>query len=237
MRVVTWNCQGGFRYKANAILNLKPDVLCVQEIESPDGIDFSKHIAEPNSLVWYGEGKVKGLGVLSYNSASVSKIESHNKLFRHVLPIECVIDNVKMNIFNVWTKQKGKSESHNLTYIDYVIEALPFYSDLNYDKSMFIGDLNADTVVTTGQRFEKAISLFESYGMKSLYHEYSKSDFNEEKQPTSYHRRDIKKPFHIDYAFSSKYFIDRTERVEIGTFEDWGDLSDHMPIILDFNHL
>ena len=221
MRVVTWNCQGGFRNKANAILALKPDILCVQEMECPDWIDFSKHYAKPNSIIWYGERKVKGLGVLSYNSASVSKIESHNELFRHVLPVECVIDSVKMNIFNVWTKQKGKSESRDITYIDYVIEALPFYSDLNYDKSMFIGDFNADTVVTTGQRFEKAISLFESYGMKSLYHEYSKSDFNEEKQPTYYYRRDIRKPFHIDYAFSSKYFVDRTKRVEIGTFEDW----------------
>ena len=133
MRVVTWNCQGGFRNKANDILNLKPDILCVQEMECPDRIDFSKHIAKPNSHVWYGGGKVKGLGALSYNSASVSKIESHNKLFRHGLPVECVIDNVKMDIFNVWTKRKGKSAPHDLTYIDYVIEALPFYSDLNYD--------------------------------------------------------------------------------------------------------
>jgi len=32
MHVVTWYCEGGFRNKANTILNLKPDVLCIKDI-------------------------------------------------------------------------------------------------------------------------------------------------------------------------------------------------------------
>jgi len=36
VRVVTWNCQGGFRRKAEVIEALQPDLAIIQECECPD---------------------------------------------------------------------------------------------------------------------------------------------------------------------------------------------------------
>jgi len=36
MRLVTWNCQGGFHRKAQAIESLHPDLAIIQECECPD---------------------------------------------------------------------------------------------------------------------------------------------------------------------------------------------------------
>lgn len=36
MRIVTWNCQGGFHRKAAAIEMFRPDLVIIQECECPD---------------------------------------------------------------------------------------------------------------------------------------------------------------------------------------------------------
>ena len=40
------------------------------------------------------------------------------------------------------------------------------------------------------------------------------------------------KPYHIDYMFYNNQGINN---IEIGEFDDWISLSDHMPMILDIN--
>ena len=51
-----------------------------------------------------------------------------------------------------------------------------------------------------------------------------------ESEPTFYMYRSKKKPYHIDYCFYNKENI---KNLDIGKFEDWINLSDHMPIVLD----
>jgi hypothetical protein len=41
LRLITWNCRiGAFRYKADRIAPLRPDVLVVQEVEPIDNVMF-----------------------------------------------------------------------------------------------------------------------------------------------------------------------------------------------------
>lgn len=44
--------------------------------------------------------------------------------------------------------------------------------------------------------------------------------------------RKIEKPYHIDYAFTSKNILESAQ-LEIGSPAEWLKLSDHMPIIFD----
>ena len=39
------------------------------------------------------------------------------------------------------------------------------------------------------------------------------------------------KPFHIDYVFVPKDW--RLKSVEVGSFGEWGKLSDHVPVVVD----
>lgn len=37
----------------------------------------------------------------------------------------------------------------------------------------------------------------------------------------------------LDYCFASKSIIEKIIKVEIGKYEDWIELSDHCPLIVD----
>lgn len=37
-----------------------------------------------------------------------------------------------------------------------------------------------------------------------------------------------------DYCFASKNWIDKINDVAVGKYDDWHELSDHCPIIIDF---
>lgn len=67
-------------------------------------------------------------------------------------------------------------------------------------------------------------------GLNSCYHNIVNEVQGQESQPTFYLYRNKEKSYHIDYFF---YNRDKLRTFEIGTFDDWISLSDHMPIILD----
>jgi endonuclease/exonuclease/phosphatase family metal-dependent hydrolase len=46
-----------------------------------------------------------------------------------------------------------------------------------------------------------------------------------------YFYRHEDKPFHIDYVFVPKSW--RVKSVEAGSFQEWGHLSDHVPVVVD----
>jgi endonuclease/exonuclease/phosphatase family metal-dependent hydrolase len=49
--------------------------------------------------------------------------------------------------------------------------------------------------------------------------------------PLFYRHQD--KPFHIDYVFVPK--SSRLRSVEVGSFPEWGHLSDHVPVVVDLD--
>lgn len=65
MKLITWNCQGAFRKKADTILLKRPDILVVQECEPPDKLVFNSTTQWPNDFLWFGDNKHKGLGIFS----------------------------------------------------------------------------------------------------------------------------------------------------------------------------
>ena len=235
MRIIFWNCQGAFRKKNEPVLDLEPDILCVQEIEHPSRINFSQASMSPTSVIWDGEKSDKGVAVYSFNGTTIKSISNYNKIFRHVLPVSVDHDKTTFNLFNVWTKNRKKEEQHKMTYIDYVICSIPFYEFLSYENAIFCGDFNADKVVTTGKRFEKCIDAFKDHNLESAYYRFHSCKFSDEKHPTSYFHRNKDKPFHIDYAFCSEFFLTRLKNIEVGTYDDWVAYSDHVPVIIDFD--
>ena len=48
MKLITWNCQGAFRKKAEIILTLNPDILVIQECESPERLIFKNSTKKLN---------------------------------------------------------------------------------------------------------------------------------------------------------------------------------------------
>ena len=73
----------------------------------------------------------------------------------------------------------------------------------------------------------KEINIF------SAYHTYQNVAQGLENHPTYFMYRHINKPYHIDYCFASKCFLEKTVSVSVGQFSEWIKHSDHMPVIID----
>ena len=69
--------------------------------------------------------------------------------------------------------------------------------------------------------------------MHSLYHSTFGEEQGKEQQKTffMYRKQDPKCQFHIDYAFLSSDLIDpASDSISIGTFGEWIQHSDHVPL-------
>ena len=96
-------------------------------------------------------------------------------------------------------------------------------------------DFNSNCCWDNKNRIRTHISVveqLEQLNLFSCYHLKEKEQQGEESKPTFYMYRYKEKPYHIDYMFYNNQGINN---IEIGEFDDWISLSDHMPMILDIN--
>ena len=68
---------------------------------------------------------------------------------------------------------------------------------------------------------------------KSAYHDLTGGDFGSEKDPTFFHTKKEKKPYHIDYLFLKGM---EAKTFDIGSYEDWITNSDHVPLICEIKN-
>jgi exodeoxyribonuclease III len=88
MKLITWNCQGAFRKKADTILKLKPDILIVQECEHPDKLIYPSNIQEPTAFYWHGDNNNKGLAIYSFSDYKFALLQQFNPEYRYIT-IQC----------------------------------------------------------------------------------------------------------------------------------------------------
>ena len=116
MRLITWNCQGAFRKKADFILALQPDILVIQECEHPDKLKFSAETLKPDSVYWYSDGGKKGIGIFSYSNYKFELLPEFNPEFRYVLPIQVTGNGQTFTLLAVWAMDnKEKREARYLS--------------------------------------------------------------------------------------------------------------------------
>jgi hypothetical protein len=75
MRIVTWNCCGKFRQKAQHVVPLKPDILAVQEVEAlGDAPKFSGDFQPTYSHRAVLRPIPKSIGMFSYTDTSLEPL-------------------------------------------------------------------------------------------------------------------------------------------------------------------
>jgi exodeoxyribonuclease III len=239
MKVVTWNCNQAFRKKYGNILSYKSDLLIVPECEHPD--NFKK--AFYSDVVWIGNNNKKGLGVFSFNNLKISLHESYFEEFKYILPLEVTINNEKItNLIAVWAQDNNDPKRR---YIGNVWCALNYYKDLFKEQVIIAGDFNWNVIWDRGKSslygtLTDVINLLGQYGIYSAYHSIPdvifgiETNFGYEKEPTLYHLKDKKKPYHVDYIFASENFISNIKACYVGKCENWITISDHMPVFAEF---
>lgn len=236
MKIVAWNAGMAFRKKIDKILPLKADILVISECEQPEKwgqIDKEKGIYK---FLWEGDNPNKGIGIITFDKRY--KIEIHpdyDKSFRYIVPIKVSAGNQEFIMFAVWSQKGVKRYS---SYIGQIYLALEKYASLLKEPCIIVGDWNSNKVFDHIKRVKthsEVVEFLEGYGIKSAYHYFFKEKQGEESKATHYFRKEKARPFHIDCLFATEIFLNELESIEIGSYEEWIEFSDHMPISAEFN--
>lgn len=225
-----------FRNKAKFILEFNPDILIVPECEHPDKLKFDSEVKVPNDILWYGTNLNKGIGVFSYTNYKLELLKCHNDSFKNILPISVTGENVDFIMFAIWANNPKDKEGQ---YVTQIWKAINFYESLlSESKILLIGDFNSNTIWDKPRRVgnhSDVVKKLNDKNIYSVYHEYFNQLQGKEIHPTLFMYRHENRPYHIDYCFASKYFLDLLESVEVGMYQDWTKHSDHKPLIVKFN--
>lgn len=224
-----------YRRKAHLLLAHKPDIVVISECESPDKLVFGDGVEKPTSIVWYGDNQHKGLAVIAFNNYKLQLLSNHKPRYKTVLPIAVTGGGVDFTLFAVWANNPQDKQNQ---YVGQVWKAIRHYKDLLLNTPiMLAGDFNSNTIWDKPRRkgnHSAVVEYLEKRAIHSTYHQHFKLVQGKEEHATFYLYRHEDKPYHLDYCFASKHFMDRLRSVEVGTHAEWKLHSDHPPLIVTF---
>lgn len=236
MKLITWNCQGAFRKKANTILLHRPDILVIQECEHPDKLVFNSETLKPTDMLWFGDNKHKGLGVFSYSNYRFQLANDHSQNIKIICPISVTGGLIDFTLFAIWANNRHDPDGQ---YIEQVWKAVNQYDHLlKKGSTILAGDFNSNTIWDRQHRIgnhSAVVEMLEKKNIYSIYHRYLNQVQGKESHPTFYLQRKKVKPYHIDYCFASVDLYDKVQNIEIGVYDDWVSHSDHIPLIINFD--
>ena len=204
---------------------MNADICIIQECEKLKEDYF------PNAkFFWTGRIENKGLGVLIKNgSASLDPV--HNPNLINFLPIRS--DDLK--ILGVWAyNHRAKKFGDDVS--GETIQAIEFYKEWLVDGNLpciFGGDFNNSVIwdkPNNQNNFQNINSKLEDLGFNSAYHSQTADQFGSEEIATFFHTKQESKKYHIDYLYLKSL---NSRSVELGKYEDWIKLSDHVPIMVE----
>lgn len=237
MRIITWNCNGAFRKKFEQLSFLDADIYVIQECEKPSESNDLHYKEWCKNYIWIGENKNKGLGIFAKPEIILQNLPWSNKYHDHSVKyfLPCRVNN-DFDLVGVWTHQNN---SPNFGYIGQLWKYLQI-NKTNMNRTIIIGDFNSNSIWDQWDiwwNHSDVVKELKEIGIESFYHKMSNEDQGKETIPTLYLQRKFMRPYHIDYIFGPSNFQEKIKMFEIGKFDDWISLSDHMPIICEFNEL
>jgi hypothetical protein len=99
---VSWNCNGAFRKKFEAIAQLEADLYVIQECENPDQCSDDAYRQWAKNHLWTGQNKNKGLGVFASPRVKLERIALDLGRLELFLPVRV---NSRLHLLATWTRQ------------------------------------------------------------------------------------------------------------------------------------
>lgn len=226
LRLVAWNCAGGFQKKARVLDAHAPDILVLSEAPK----DCVSNLGGDATGVWTGTHPGYGLAVLGMNGWEIEKVDVvvGERLF---LPVRAFRGSEEQFLVGVCVKKDGD-------YVGPTLRALtalsPFISETG---AILAGDFNQsvkfDSKRSSDRHFRRVLDLLDRLGLVSAWHHRHEENFGLEARPTYFHQWQENNAFHIDYVFVP----DRIgiSSVTLGTQEEFiaAGISDHVPLTVD----
>lgn len=249
MKIVTWNCNGALRKKTSELDSLAADLLIIQECENP--AESTPAFREwASGYLWKGKSQHKGIGIFPRNGHTVKEAGwfgvhdirgAHSRSTAtnwHSDELELFLPftfNEKYSILGVWTKG---SQDKVFSYIGQLWKYIQIHrAELSNERTFVIGDLNSNAIWDKPDRWwnhSDVVNELNDLGVKSVYHRVCNEEHGKETQPTFFLQRNLDKAYHIDYVFASADLLPSC-RIEVGCTDTWLQISDHLPLSVEFN--
>ncbi|MCB0653880.1 MAG: endonuclease/exonuclease/phosphatase family protein [Saprospiraceae bacterium] len=234
MKILTWNCNGAFRRKFENILDFNADLSIIQECENPAEIQHKQYQDWAENYLWIGDDRNKGLAVFAKPEIKLEKLNWSNQYKDHFVKhfLSCSI-NQDFDLLAVWTH---RNNSPNFGYIGQLWK----YLQVNKDKlnnTIIAGDFNSNSIWDQWDRWwnhSDVVNELKEIGIESLYHRFTGQEQGRETIPTLYFQKKLERPYHIDYIFGDQGFCKQLKKFEIGEVDKWIEISDHMPVLCEF---
>jgi endonuclease/exonuclease/phosphatase family metal-dependent hydrolase len=235
VRLVIWNCQGGLHRKIAAIMALHPDLAIIQECECPDRLQSRSAAWRTRPSVWCGDSPTKGLAVISFSDAQLAIDATHDPALKHLLPV-VVAGSPSFRLLAVWTKEDAERRA---MYIGQAVLGVKQYAPfIAGNATVVAGDFNSNQSwdrPNRPYRHAEMVHRLEGQGLVSAYHHYYGEAQGAETRNTFYMYRQQDRGFHIDHCFVPRAWTPHLRSVQIGAYADWRYLSDHCPMVVEFD--
>jgi len=228
-----------FRDKYQLIDYQEHDILVITESENSELLEKKKVQLLNVNHQWFScNGKQhKGLSIINTSKYRLSLAEFHNPDFKLVIPMK--VERSKTNFFYLYAIWANNPSDSHYRYVGQIWKAITQYRKyLESYPSILIGDFNSNKIWDKPWRnwnHTDITKMLEDCNIYSCYHVFFQEKQGEESQPTLFMYRKQEKPYHIDYCYASKHFIDKLIKVEVGKYDKWIDTSDHMPMFFQFS--
>jgi exodeoxyribonuclease III len=138
---------------------------------------------------------------------------------------------VSFTVIAVWAQRKP-------SYPEALRRGIEVYRDpLLNEPTVLLGDFNSSASwdAQHGRRdhMDFEAQLRQEYGLVSVYHAATGELLGAESQPTYYWQWRQHAPFHLDYCYVPESWLPGLNSVTVGTYQDWADLSNHRPVVID----
>jgi len=234
VRIVVWNCRMALAKKREMLYRLQPDIAVVSEC-SQDSMLVCRQ--DGFDSCWWGENKNKGLGVLARKPWVLECVGKPGlqPQQKWIAPVR-VQGSLEFLLLAVWAGRVGYRNEMN--YVGQIHEAVVSHPEwFAGDRPVVIGgDFNSNKIWDSGRKVRTHSAVVEwlrERNLVSTYHTFFAEEQGVETRPTYYfwHKKD--RCFHIDYIFVPRSWAAQITNVEVGAYETWRPMSDHVPILVD----
>lgn len=230
MKIVSWNCNGGFRKKYQELFKEFPDadLFMVQECENPDFYNSREYKAlyQKGFHVGTPDCSMKGIGVFSPKGYWLRRCKCKYGNSLHMLGYSFFEVDNNRKMLAVWPHGK---------YVEEMIDFFHLNEDLFTEDLLIIGDTNSNSIFNSqhpkSKNHDVLVELLKQKGLVDAYNYCSGEDEGLESVPTFYLQRNKEKPYHLDRCFVSPKGLISFSVAD--NHDYWLTLSDHIPVIIE----
>jgi hypothetical protein len=160
-----------FHKKYNQLLALGPDIAIISECAAGKVIEQKAPEFQPNSSIWIGSNRHKGLGVFTFRKFKATQSSIYRKDFPFIAPIH-IEGPISFNLLAVWAcHHRPNSFKHGFGPLN---RALSTYRAFIEERPTVVaGDFNDNAIwdrPTKRNKHEINVTKLASLGLRSAYH-------------------------------------------------------------------